>query len=437
MNEIQLIQRARLLIEQNRPQQADELLRQALAMSPDFGMAHSLLAICLLQEEDRMREATEEAEQGIHFAPDDDFSFYVHALILDKRNRIDEAIQSIRQAIALDPSAASAHGLLAQLMTRKNRWHEVLKAAETGLQHDPEDETCRAFRSLALERLGRVEDALDEANRSIEKNPDSAFAHASRGHALLNAGKHKEAQIAFREALRLEPSNEFARSGMVQSLNANNFFFRKFLAAMSWLSRLSPQIQFAIVIGMWLGINALNSYSSANPWIRPYVLPITLLYILFALMTWIANPLFNTFLRFHPFGKHLLTTKEKWASNAIATAFVVGLVHAGFFLALMVFSGEFSSWPVCVVLLFGSMLLTAPLSVAFETEPGWPTKVAVTCAIGFSVLFLIICYAFSYGAIITPAFVKEYGGSLLSIYQFGILIFCFAGGHLRNATAKH
>ncbi len=436
MNEIQLIQRARLLIEQNRPKQAEELLRQALAMSPDLANAHSLLAICLLQEENRLEEATEEAEQGIHFAPDDEFAFYVHALVLNKRNRIDESIQSVRQAITIDPSTATFHGLLAQLCARKNKWKEVLESAETGLQYDPEDESCRALRSVALERLGRVEDALDEANRSIEKNPESAFAHASRGHALLNANRHKEAQIAFREALRLEPSNEFARSGMIQSLNANNFFFRKFLAAMSWLSRLSPQVQFGIVIGMWLGINALNSYSALNPWIRPYVLPITLLYILFALMTWIANPLFNTFLRFHPFGKHLLTTKEKWASNAIAASFTVGVLHAGFFLALMAFAGEYTSWPVCVILLFCSLLLTAPLSVAFETSAGWPTKVASTLAIAFSVLFLMICYIYSYGVFFTPGIV-QYGSRLLNIYQFGILIFCFAGSYLRNATVKH
>lgn len=435
MNENQLIQRARLLIEQNRPQQAEELLRQVLAMSPDLANAHSLLAICLLQEEGHLEEATKEAEQGIHFAPDDEFAFYVHALVLNKRNRLDESIQSVRQAIAIDPSSATFHGLLAQLWARKNKWKEVLKSAETGLQYDPEDESCRALRSVALERLGRVEDALDEANRSIEKNPDSAFAHSSRGHALLNANRHKEAQMAFREALRLEPSNEFARSGMIQSLNANNFFFRKFLAAMSWLSRLSPQVQFGIVIGMWLGINALNSYSAMNPWIRPYVLPITLVYILFALMTWIANPLFNTFLRFHPFGKHLLTTREKWASNAIAATIAVGVFHAGFFLALMVFAGKFAAWPVCVILLFCSLLLTAPLSVAFETNAGWPTKVASTLAIAFSVLFLMICYVYSYGAFFTPGLL-EYESKLLNIYQFGILIFCFAGSYLRNATVK-
>ena len=168
MNENQLIQRARLLIEQNRPQQAEELLRQVLAMSPDLANAHSLLAICLLQEEGHLEEATKEAEQGIHFAPDDEFAFYVHALVLNKRNRLDESIQSVRQAIAIDPSSATFHGLLAQLWARKNKWKEVLKSAETGLQYDPEDESCRALRSVALERLGRVEDALDEANRSID-----------------------------------------------------------------------------------------------------------------------------------------------------------------------------------------------------------------------------------------------------------------------------
>ena len=60
--------------------------------------------------------------------------------------------------------------------------------------------------------------------------------------------------------------------------------------------------------------------------LAPLIIPIVLLYVMFVFLTWIANPLFNTFLRFHPFGQHLLDRSQRWASNLIAPSLMLSLV---------------------------------------------------------------------------------------------------------------
>ena len=57
--------------------------------------------------------------------------------------------------------------------------------------------------------------------------------------------------------------------------------------------------------------------------IAPYTQAILAGYLMFALSTWIASPLMNTLLRFHPFGRHLLNGRERWTSNLIGALMVL------------------------------------------------------------------------------------------------------------------
>ena len=179
------------------------------------------------------------------------------------------------------------------------------------MQVNPDDTACAGMRSLALERLGRTSDALQESERAVVRAPDSADAHSMRGWALLQKGRYKESQEAFREALRLEPTHEFARTGMIQALNSNNILFRMMFKFHSMASRLGSGSRWMLIIGLFVGMRLLRSFADANPAWKPYVLPITILYFAFCMLSWIADPLFNAFLRFHPFGKYLLSHQRE------------------------------------------------------------------------------------------------------------------------------
>lgn len=82
------LQRALLLYEQQRFPAAEEELRQSLAIEPDDGFAHALLSLCLARRP-ALEEATKEAQQAIHLAPDFPLAHYALASVFHDRNRLD------------------------------------------------------------------------------------------------------------------------------------------------------------------------------------------------------------------------------------------------------------------------------------------------------------------------------------------------------------
>ncbi len=420
MNAEQLLQRAQLLLQQHRPEQAKETLHQLLAHDPSVAQAHSLLALCLLNDRDQWHEATREAEQGIHLAPDSGFAHFVRASTLEKRNQFEEALRSSEEALRLEPYQSHFHALHASILGQMKRWNEALDAATQGLAIDPDDTSCANMRTLALERLGRTGDSLQQANAAVQRNPDSGQAHAMRGWALMQKGEYRQAQDAFREALRLNPTDEFAQQGMIQALNSNNFLFRIVFKFYSFMGRLGSSMQWAIIIGLFVGMRALRAFADANPEWKPYVLPISMLYLGFCLLSWIANPLFNTFLRFHPFGKYLLSRRQKWASNLIGVA----LGFAVLSVVMLVLQQRYAD---SILIGLVPLFLTLPISLAFDVDRGWPQWVAGILAVGMSFLGLITMTLLAWDGPWGPFFV---------LYSVAILILSFLGNWLRSVTVR-
>lgn len=415
------LQRAHLLISQNRPDQAADTLRQALAQNPNAAEAHALLALCMVHNRDQWHDATREAEQAIHLAPDLALSHYALAAVLDKRNQLPEALESAEEAIRLDPYSAHHYSLTASVHAQLSQWQNALDVASMGMEVDPDDEGCAAMRSLALERLGRPNDAAREANAAVARNPDSAEAHAMRGWTQMQNGDYRRAQDSFREALRLDPTYEFARTGMIQALNNNHLLFRIVFRFYSFLGRMAQSAQWAIILGLFLGMRLLRGLAAQYPALEPYVTPISFLYLGFCLLSWIANPLFNTFLRFHPFGKFLLSSKQKWASNLVALCIFSGVLGA----VLQCVQGDY---PGAIVMFLGPVFLTLPVSTAFEVDEGWPMVVTVLIACGLTLL----CLTAMILIILDGPWVFPYLAFIL-----GILVFSIAGNVLRGVTVRH
>ena len=85
-----LIERARLLMAQERHPQAAEVLREALADDPEDAEAHALLSWCLVRAKD-LPGAEAAAKSAIGLAPDSPFVHFTHALALFEGDRYDDA----------------------------------------------------------------------------------------------------------------------------------------------------------------------------------------------------------------------------------------------------------------------------------------------------------------------------------------------------------
>jgi tetratricopeptide (TPR) repeat protein len=360
------LQRALLLLQQSRTEMAEKELRRALADEPNNPMAHAVLAICLSDRE-QYREATSEAEQAVALAPDASFPHYALAGVLEDRNRHKEARRAIEEAIRIDPEDADQWARLSSIELACKKWDAALTAADNGLAIDPEDTSCTNLRAIALVKLGRPDQAGATIDAALSRDPDNADTHANQGWTLLHAGEHKKALEHFREALRLEPNHDWARSGIVEALKSRHFVYRIMLSYFLWMARLSGRAQWGILIGGYIGYRVLASQAGKHPGLDVVVVPLMVIYIGFAVMTWISNPLFNLLLRLSRFGRLVLSREETLAANCVGGLLLVGIGSA---IGLLVLPGTSGVW-----LIFPAVSVI-PLIIVIATfghcSKGWP-----------------------------------------------------------------
>jgi tetratricopeptide (TPR) repeat protein len=362
-------ERAALLLNQSRYELAEQELKQALAEDPDEPLAHSLLARALIGRKE-YAAATEAAERAVAAGPDLPFTHYALALTRYHRNHYPEAEAAIGEAIRLDPSDADYYSLLAAVFAEQEKWSSALVVAEEGLALDPEHGTCGNVRAMALVRLGRQDEAAAAMEGALARDPDDAFTHANRGWSLLHERDPRRALEHFQEALRLDPELDFARAGMIEALKARYWLYRQILGYFLWIARLSPGARWAVVIGLLVLQQVVASVARTSPELKPFLQPVLIGYLIFALTTWTAMPLTNLLLRLNRFGRLALSPDERLASNWIGGfvgAGLIGVVYG------MVAPSPYD-WPGWLGAL-SCVILLLPLSATFGCEPGWPRRV--------------------------------------------------------------
>ncbi|MEX0966365.1 MAG: tetratricopeptide repeat protein [Bacteroidia bacterium] len=324
--------RALLLLEQGRYVQAEQELRNVLAGHPENAGGLTLLAIAL-SEQKRLDEAEALVNRAIALDPADAHVHYVKAQIFYKQDKDQEAEKEIREAIRLNPENAHYYGILAAVLLDRKEYEDALKAAERGLAIDADHLTCLNLRSTILIKMNRKAQAFESIDRALHMDPENAMSHTTYGWNHLEKGNHRQALHHFQEALKREPNSEFARSGMVQALKARYLIYRLMLKYFFWISNQKRGMQWAIIIGFYVIFKVLRTFMDKNPEWTPVLLPLIILYIIFALSTWFISPLLNLILRFNSYGRYVLSHEERMASHFTAVALVAGIAGAFGFVA--------------------------------------------------------------------------------------------------------
>ena len=424
------LERALLLHQQGRHELAERELRQHLASEPGDGFAHALLAINLLEQE-QLDAAESAAREAIGNAPDVAFAHYALARVLSQRNREDEAVQAIREAIRIEPTDADYHGMLAAIEFDRRRWAEALAAAESGLQFDPEHVGCNNLRAMALVRLGRTVEAGATIESTLARNPEDAFSHANRAWTHLESGRRKEAMEHFRESLRLDPTNDWARAGLVEALKAGNPVYAVMLKYFLWMQKLPDGARWGILLGGYFGNRVLGVVARENPAWSPWITPLRVLYVAFALLTWLANPLFNLALFLHPVGRHALNDDQRSQARWVGTCLGLALVSA----AMGLVAPGSGPW-LMPALVFG--LLTLPVSAVHGCDRGWPRTTMAAIAwvlLAAGLLAVTGMWLGSLGRSVAEG-IRDTGWGSLGLTSFGLfLIGTFASQWVANWLA--
>ncbi len=355
-----------MLLEMDRYAEAERELRGALAEDPDEPMAHAFLGLCLAHLE-RYDEATREAKVAVGQDPEEPLVHQVLARVMVERNHFLEAQRAIDEAISLDPYNEENYGVLAAIHLAQGNWQQTLDAAEEGLDLDPENAGLINLRVIALRQLGRADEAEDDLDDVLAEDPDDPWAHTNVGWNALERGDPDAALAAFSEALRLDPELDYAREGLIQALKARYRFYRLVLRYYLWMSKLSAWRQWALIIGLYVGVRMLRGMMRDNPALAPVGTLVMVLYAGFCWTTWTADILFNLLLFLHPVGRYALTREERITSIVTGALMVSGpaLLVAGYVIesALLIMGGA------------GLLLATLLVAATAQCERGWPRTV--------------------------------------------------------------
>jgi tetratricopeptide (TPR) repeat protein len=328
----QLIQRAILLMQQKKYREAQNILSSMLEQDPQNPDILSLFCEVKMQLDD-VESAMQLINHAIGIAPADARLFYQRARIYLRKEEFTLAEQDLDRAIAFDPYDADYFALYAMMQNSRKRFEHALELSERALEIDPENIYALNSRSTALLKLNRKEESFAGIEGAFRQDPHNAYTHANYGWGLLEKGSPKDALNHFREALSIDPTLQLAQAGMMEALKARYWIYRLFLKYAFFMGNLTAKYQWGVIIGLYLLIRGLNALANSNPALEPYVLPVIILLSLFAFSTWIITPLSNLFLRFNPYGKHLLDKNEITASNHVAISLLAGIAGVAGFLA--------------------------------------------------------------------------------------------------------
>jgi adenylate cyclase len=211
------------------PSEADNaliLLRQALALQPDYPAAHAASAMCHevrymrggLREADK-DAALEHARAAIQAGADDAETLATAGFAIGLvAHDYETAMNAIDRGLQINGTSAYALGLGATILGHAGRVEEAVEYAERALRFSPLDPwiaTPYVGLGIAHCAAGNWEAAASACGKAIEANPRFSLSQVLQAAALCLLGREDEARAAARRVPELEPG--FTVSGFVKS----------------------------------------------------------------------------------------------------------------------------------------------------------------------------------------------------------------------------
>jgi tetratricopeptide (TPR) repeat protein/DNA-binding winged helix-turn-helix (wHTH) protein len=221
---------------------AIELLEKAVALDPEFAMAHARIghtyavtwgwaeeakphlerAFALserLTEKDRLYIAAWYAIANLDYPaalppfreiiakyPTETEAYLRLGYLLRGEEQFDEAINVMRQGLAIDPESSALYNALGLLYSLLGRHDEAISMHERYAALAPHEANARDSLGMSYQWAGRYEEAINEYKRSLELNRNFEIAHAHLGTAYFQSGRYRTAIDWFKKYIAIAPS---------------------------------------------------------------------------------------------------------------------------------------------------------------------------------------------------------------------------------------
>lgn len=171
---------------------AAEAVARALALDPELGEAHGIVALLAFSRDYDWTTAEREFRKALDLAPAcaDVYDHYGWLCLALERH--EQAIDLFRRARELDPLAHPTDIIAALL--RAGRHAEALEAAERVIEFDATIARGHSLRGWALLLTGRENEGLTSLETAVAISPESTLFRAQLGQAYALVGRSAEAR---------------------------------------------------------------------------------------------------------------------------------------------------------------------------------------------------------------------------------------------------
>jgi tetratricopeptide (TPR) repeat protein len=350
-----LTQRASILIDQSRYEDAAAMLAEALAVDPENAYALYLLAVCQMNIPAKTTEAVETINRAMALDGSNSSFFALRSLIHHDLDEKERALTDAEQAVAIDPENAFAHIAHGNAFLGMEKWAKAEAALRAALAIDPDNTNAGNLLAMALRHQNRMNETTEHIDQLLAKDPNDGLSHANAGWVALERHDLDKAKFHFLEALRIDPNLEYARRGILETFKAKSPPYRWYLDYCLKMAKLSPGARFGIIIGLYFAVRLMRTVFTGNLAVIGSVA--VLLYMIFALWSWVAKGVGNLFLLFNDFARRALKAEEKTEAVLVG-----GNVIAGVLICIAAFG-----FRVTPLLFLGPSLIGAafPFSMVF------------------------------------------------------------------------
>lgn len=248
-----------------------------------------------------------------------------------------QALSYIEQAISLEPYNSDFFGLKSYILIAEKQFEDALNFANKGLEIDAKSSTCLNARAASLTKLNRKEEAEQTIENLLNDDPENPFSQANVGWNHLENNNVDKAQHHFKASLKIDPNDDYAREGMLTAVKAKNKIYNCYLRYAFWMQKKSGKNQIFIIIGLYLAYRFSINLLQTNG-LSFLALPLIIVYLLFALGSWIMEPISNMILLFDKYGKYLLDKNAKLSGQIM---FILLSIAVGGYLVNLLIDNDF------------------------------------------------------------------------------------------------
>jgi RNA polymerase sigma factor (sigma-70 family) len=201
-----LVEQAYALRDQQRYEDAELLVNEALRLSPSFPDAHLVLGL-VHEGLGRLEESARAHTRAIELRPGYVQAWYERSRIRLAMKRHEEAIADCTRVIDIDPSFWQAWLGRGRARYEQGRYEEAMRDLDRSLELNPRFVEAYDYRAIIHLRHGEPDLALTNRRLAIEQEPDNALLHLGYGSSLWLLERFEEALESLSRAIELDPNH--------------------------------------------------------------------------------------------------------------------------------------------------------------------------------------------------------------------------------------